>query len=210
MTCRQRLRLAITLLIAAFTNITDASAQISMSKNADGATTTYLAGQIPVPNGLMGMYAAIDNKTFTCTLIQQLKDGDLLPAMVSTAQAFSIDRVHAGYPLLAMIKGPDGEHRALMPALLKFKIDIQPGEVLHSDNLDIETTRKIKAGDSVTVLYINGPVILSVEAAEEDRKAPEFPAKAKPWFTVFYNDINTKSRSATIDVWRVETNYVHH
>ena len=180
-----------------------ANAQISIAVNPDGTTTASLAGQMSVPKGLASMFATIDNKTFTCSLVSPVKgwvqnrakDGDVLAAMVSSGRAISMDR-EAGYPIMAMINGSDGDHRILMPGVLKFKIDIKPGAPLHADGYDIEAKRAIKAGDELPVLYINGPVILSVEALQE--------TLAKPLVSIFRAD--SKGRNATIGVWRIETN----
>jgi hypothetical protein len=50
-----------------------ANAQISARANADGTAATWLAGQMSVPNGLQAIFPAIDNETFTCSLVSQVR-----------------------------------------------------------------------------------------------------------------------------------------
>jgi hypothetical protein len=54
-------------------------------------------------------------------------------------------------------------------ALMKFKIDVPAGKVLHSSDslgFDIQMTRSIKAADTIAVLFVSGPAILAIEAAD--------------------------------------------
>jgi hypothetical protein len=174
-----------------FAAISTANAQVSM------------AGAMFVPKDFKTTFATIDNEAFTCTLVDdwmrtKAKEGDQLAAMVSRGQAFSMDE-EAGFPTLAMITGADGVMRVLMPAVVKFKIDVKVGAVLHLNGYDIHTSRTIKAGDSIPVLYINGPAILSVGAAGGVKAG----ARATPWFSAFRTDAT--NRAATIGVWRIET-----
>jgi len=88
-----------------------------------------------------------------------------------------MDETDYGYPLAAMAKGADGERRLLMPATLKFKMDLKAGEVLHLDGYDIETQQAVKAGESAQALVINGSVIISLTTTRET--APEDFRKLK-------------------------------
>jgi ankyrin repeat protein len=173
---------------------------ISISRDASGRTTTFLAGQMSVPKGLTGMFPTIDNNTFTCTLLRPLRDGDVLAAMVSTAEARSIEKA-AGYPVLAVITASDGGLRAFMPAVLTFKADIEAHAVLRADGFEIETARSIKAGTPIPVLYVNGPVILSAEVVE-DRTESTRGGQSTPLLSVFLS--GSQNRAATIGAWRIE------
>jgi hypothetical protein len=178
--------------------------------SAAAQTQTFLAGQMSVPKGLSGLFVPIDNNTFTCTVVKPLSDGDVLASMGARGQSWSIETNAAGDPIFAMLKGTDGQDRALLPAVLKLKIDIKAGAVLHIStegklSFDVETKRAIKAGDSISVLYINGPSIISFEA--DDRTGTS--SEAQPWFTAFVDDEKPASRRGDVDAWRTERNYVH-
>jgi len=166
-----------------------------------------------VPNGLADLFPAIDNEAFTCSLVSPVenwlrnraKPGDVSAAMVSSRGSISLDK-EAGYPILAMftIKASDGSLGvlAVMPGTLRFKIDVEAGSVLHSGGFDIETEQAFKAGDSVPVLYIAGPVIFSVRATEA--KAGSRPA---PLVRVFRTGLKLKYLTDWTNAWRIETGH---
>jgi hypothetical protein len=170
---------------------------------------TFLAGQITISKDLAPLLHALDNSIFTCTLVQPLKSGDVVAAMTSEDQAWSADKTRIGtdtvaYPILAMVKTSDGGFHSLFPAVLKVNVDVAAGAILHSGTHEIKTTRAIKAGDSIPVLFIDGQSILSVGAADGTTKDSE----AQPWFAVFEGDLKPDGRTAIVGAWRVEKDYV--
>jgi hypothetical protein len=147
---------------------------------------------------MMALFGTIDNATFSCSLVRPVSDGDVLAAMVSAGVSRSIEKA-AGYPVLTMIKASDGGVRAFIPALLKFKTNLEAHAVLHVAGFDIETARPITAGDAIPVWYVNGPAILSAEADGHRKDDPE--GKPTPWLSVF--PATMEGRDATIAAWRI-------
>ncbi len=207
------------LLLIMFGAVSGAYAQvpaITMSKDSSGKTRTFLASQLTVSKGLADMFSTVDINLFTCTLVQPFKEGDLIGAMASQDQAWSISTVALSvgtkdiqYPIMAELQGSDGGMRGLSPAMLTFKTDIKAGDVLHSNDFDIETKRSFKAGDSIPVLYIQGGSglwLLSVEAADATVPMTE----SKPLFTAISisKDATPDNRRATIEAWRTENGHV--
>jgi hypothetical protein len=183
---------------------------ISISQDASGKSRTFLASQLTISKGLADMFATVDINLFTCKLVQPFKEGDTIAAMAAQDQAWSVTTVplsvgtkHFQYPIMAEVKGSDGSMRGLSPAMLTLKTDIKAGDVLHSNDFDIETKRSFKAGDSIPVLYIQGGSgmwLLSVEAA--DAAAPM--TESKPLFTAISisKDVTPDNRRATIEAWK--------
>ena len=138
----------------------------------------------------------------------------MLATMMSNDQSYSVDTVplliginEVQYPILSIVNTSKGQQRAIMPAVLKFKTDIKAGKSLHSKDSDsflIETKRSIKAGDSIPVFLINGPVILSVEAADGTKKG----SKTQPWFTAIAGKPADNYLRDSIECWRIEIDHV--
>lgn len=209
---------ALPLLLFTF-NAAYAQPAISISKDASGKTRTFLASQFTIPTGFSGLFYNVDNSIFTCTLVQPLKEGDTIATIASHDQSWSAaktplligtDRVQ--YPIFATMTFSNGNTRAPLPAVLKFKIDIKAGAVLHStadaksNTFIIETKKAIKAGDSIPVLFINGPSILSVEATAKTKAS----SGSQPWFIAFVTESKPDDKRESIEAWRIEKDYVGH
>jgi len=188
-----------------------AVAQISISNGR-----ASVAGQITVPEGVSDVIHDVDTKAFTCTQVRPLKDGEVIASMNSTDQLISVNTVplrigteYVQYPILAWIISK-GHDLFLSPATLKFKIDIKAGTVVHTDGplaFDVKTERSIKAGDSIAVILISftgGPAILSAETGE----GTTIGSTAQPWFTAFPGYVKPDDRSAIIQAFQIEKDYV--
>ena len=177
--------------------------------NAQGGRT-FFAGQTSLSVDLAAELHAFDNDIFTCTAVRPLKAGDVVAMMLSEDQGWSVAKTPIGtdkvaYPVMAMLKRSDGKFLSVFPAILKINTDIKAGAVLHAGSHEIKTTRSIKAGDSIPVLFIGWRSILSVGATDRATKDSE----AQPWFTVFEGDAKLDERHDTFEAWRIEKEYVH-
>jgi len=166
---------------------------------------TFLAGKITVK----GDIPAIDNKAFACTQVRV--KGEEFASMTSEDQAWSIDKMplligttDVGYPMMAMLKCSDGNFCDVFPVILKAKIEIKAGELIHSDGYAIDVKRSVKAGDSIPAIRVGKTFVLSVEAAEGAKTSGE----AEPWFTALKEDTKANDRSTAIEAWRIETAHV--
>jgi len=124
----------------------------------------------------------IDSDAFICTPVKQLKAGETISAFVTQSHSLSMGNVKLkqfAYPFVAMVKSSNGEAFTIFPAVLKAKIDIKTGNVMHLKGFAIETKRPIKAGDKIPVLVI-GDNILSVDAVKRTDGSEDMP-----WFTAF-------------------------
>ena len=155
------------------------------------------------------MFYVIDNERFLCTPIEEPRTlGAVLDAIGSADQTWSVKATSLSngsravrYPIFGDVRTASGERRVLIPATLKVKIDIQAGQILHTKDplvFDITATRSIKAGESFSVLFINGkndtPSILAVETAN-----------GAPFFTAFLRNEDPEARRAAIEAWRIES-----
>ena len=104
------------------------------------------------------------------------------------------------FPIYAAVNCSDGNWWALYPAILKAKTDIKAGAVLHSDGYQIETSRAVKAGESISVLLLGDWFLLSIEAADGVRKRDDL----KPWLTVVKDDVKATDRASAFQAWRIE------
>ena len=197
--------------------ITKSQPAISMSTDSSGHSRTFLASTVTVPDGVQDLLYMGDTNTFTCSLIQPIKGGDTIPAMMSEDQWWSAaktplligtNKVQIQYPVFGMLpKCSDGIGKVLLPAVMKIKSDIKAGEVIECKGTDrvfaIETARSLKAGDTISVLLMNGPAILSVEAASGSEGSD-----TKPLLTVFGSKWKPEIRRGWIEAWRTEREYV--
>jgi hypothetical protein len=182
------------------------------SNDAGGKSGTFGAGQIKISGYLVDLFYVIDNDIFLCTPIEEPRTlGAVLDAIGSADQTWSVRATSLSngaravrYPIFADVRTANGERRVLIPATLNVKIDIQAGQVLHTKDplvFDITATRSIKAGESLSVLFINGkndtPSILSVETAN-----------GAPVFTAFLRSDNPDARRAAMEAWRIESDRV--
>ena len=178
---------------------------ISTSRGpASGGSKTFFAGSFKISQDVGAVLRTLDNNSFACTLIQPLENGTEIAAMTSEDQAWSIAKTPGGYPIEGMVKSSDGKFRSIFPAVLKAKVDIRAGAVLHSGRYDIETQRPIKAGDSIPALFIGGRSLLSIDSSGVAGRA----SAARPWFTVFEGDAKPDERRAVVEAWAVEENHV--
>jgi hypothetical protein len=186
----------------------------SDSKDIGVKYRTFLPGQIQVSHTLASAFYVIDNNIFTCTPIEGPRtEGAVLAAVASEDQTWSISTMSlldgttsVQYPVYASVQTPSGERRSLLPGTLKFKVDIKPGEVLHSTGnlfFDVTTRQPIKAGSSMSVLVLNyvksEPSILSVAAAD-----------GQPTLSAFLRNRKPGGRGADIDAWRIVRDHVLH
>jgi hypothetical protein len=127
----------------------------------------------------------IDTDAFACAVVEPVKADESYSAFVNAkeGQAWSMTNVQVeqyAYPIMAMVKSSNGQSFTIYPALLKAKINIKAGDVLHSGKYAIETTRQIKAGETFPVLIVSDSV-LSAEAA----KGAVEGSDSKPLFAAF-------------------------
>jgi hypothetical protein len=198
--------------------------QTSISISSDpttGKSRTFLGGQLQ----MSADFQAFENNSFSYTPVQPLRKGDVVAAMVSEGQAWSVDtagarqrvqdekgyptkgRTSSGevttmlaeYPVAAIVKTSDGKFCALHPAILKAKIDTKAGNVVHSDGYQIEVQRSFKAGEAIPVLVV-GDGILSIEATHVDG--------SKPSFAAFKDDMKPNARASAIEAWRTAKEHV--
>ena len=156
-------------------------------------------------NGLSGVY----NNAFACTPVHPLKKGDTLAADISNYEIWgrehaqlSVGTYNVKHPILGLVaetfKDKDGseyfKYVTVYPTVCKAKTDIKAGVALHSSGYVIETSRSVKAGDSIPAVCVYGDEILSVGAGSE----------ARPWFTAFPEGTKSDPRSHAIEVWNKE------
>lgn len=183
---------------------------ISVSTDSSGKARTFLAGHVNVSPGMSGLFSDIDNDLFSCKAIKPIKDGDVIPGMGSSDQFWSTDTVTVSvggkainYPRWAMVQTAGGLV-AFLPAVITFKIAVRPGQSVSTKasvddpyTFNIRSDRPIKAGDRITVLYLNGPTILSPAAAETANVRDRHP-----WLEIFVNQEDTSKRQTKLDAWR--------
>lgn len=165
---------------------------------------TFVAGQITV-----GDISSVDNKAFAVAHVQV--KGEVFAAMASEDQAWGINKIpllnstsEVQYPIWGSVKCSDGKFKSVFPVVLKAKVDIEAGHVIHSDGYEIEVKRSVKAGDSIPAIRVGDTSVVSAEAAEGAKKSSE----ARPWFTAFKEDTKANDRSTIIEAWRIENDHV--
>jgi hypothetical protein len=108
------------------------------------------------------------------------------------------------YPVVGIIAHPLPNDMVafyvLQPATLKAKVDIKPGQAIHSGGLEINVTRSVKAGDSIPAIFDGYGRVLSAEADEG------LKSESKPWFTAFKEGTDPDDRADAIRAWRIEKN----
>lgn len=183
---------------------------ISISTDPSGKARSFLAGHVKVSSGMSGLFSDIDNDLFSCKAIKPIKDGDVIPGMGSRDQFWSTDTVTVSvggnamnYPRWAMVQTAGGLV-ALLPAVITFKIAVRPGQSVNTKasvddpyTFNIHSDRPIKVGDRITVLYLNGPTILSPAAAETANARGRHP-----WLEIFVNQEDASKRQAKLEAWR--------
>ncbi|MGD0629992.1 MAG: hypothetical protein ABR987_11585 [Terracidiphilus sp.] len=203
----ERLR-SIALFTATLATVSALSAQVSVSRNGGGESVAWIAGDMSTNTAEAGLFADVENKTFGCSLLppvmrylQNLKEGDRLAGMVSERGAISSGR-EGGWPIKAIIKIDKDHFVVIMPGTLTMKVSVNAGEVLHTDDYDIKSTRAVKAGDSISVLYIlplweaNFKVFLST--GEDDTVPPN--QRAAPWLSALHSGVD--NRDGIVAAWR--------
>lgn len=171
--------LTIALLVSLLFAISFANAQTKRPKTSDvnDNATTFETAQLTVTQELSSLFYDVDNDIFACTLANgPLQQGDVIDVMASKNQTWSVNTVPLPVgtakikcPIIGAVKGLNGDVQVLLPALMRFKVDIPAGRVLHSTGslgFDIESTRSIKAGDTIAVLFVSGPATLAIEATD--------------------------------------------
>jgi hypothetical protein len=180
---------------------------------------TFMGGEMSVHSDVQ----PFENKSFSCAPIQPLNVGDHFIAMVSGDQSWARDtasdrqghyhvttlpenqggKLLGACPVLGMVTTSDGKPKTLYPAVLKPKADIAATNAVSSDVYQIEAKRPVKTGDQIAVLVIGG-ALLSIESDVADAKNSE----AKPWFSIFKDDMKPGDRASTIEAWRIERKYI--
>jgi hypothetical protein len=177
-----------------------------LSAQTGGAPPAPSQGHISVD----GDISPIDMPMFTCTPVASFKDGDKVPALISDNEAWSVTTKplqlgtkSVSFPILATIKNVAGETEVLVPAILKIKTQINPGAPLHTNGLQVTTTRTLKAGELLAVLAV-GDSVISLEASSN----PQNPADLKPSFTIFPDDCPAAEQASHIAAWAMELKHV--
>jgi len=178
------------------TGCSQAYGQISI-----GPGGVSLAGQISVGADV----GTIEKKTFTCTPRQPLMKGDVIAAMVSAGEAWSITTAsvkvgqrQVDWPILAILGGA-----AIYPANFKPKVELKAGEKLVSDGYEIRALRGLKAGETIPVILIGGSM-LSIEGVE----VVTGKKNSQPYLTAWTEGTTPKEREALIEVWRSADRHV--
>ncbi len=139
-------------------------AQDSRPSITIGGGKTILPGELTIGTDIL----PVETKSFTCATVQLFKKDDKIPGMLEIGQnghnnlwSASNHSVQVGtgqiaYPNAAIVASSDGHGHTLFLAVLMAKTDIKAGETLRSDGYQIETKRAVKAGGSISVLYIIG------------------------------------------------------
>lgn len=184
---------------------------ISISTDSSGTARTFLASHFNVSPGTSGLFSDIDNDLFSCKAIKPINDGDVIPGMGSSDQFWSTDTVTVSvggksinYPRWVILQTAGGLV-AFLPAVITFKVPVRPGQSVNTKasvddpyTFNIRSDRPIKAGDRITVFYLNGPTILSPAAAGTANARGQHP-----WLEIFVNQEDASKRQAKLDAWRV-------
>ncbi|MGH9344903.1 MAG: hypothetical protein ACRD19_14225 [Terriglobia bacterium] len=185
-------------------------AQISQRSTTPESGVALFLGEISIGGDLLAK--PIQTESFTCTPLQLIKGGEKLRAVYEITEGRSamwsiskrslqVGTRQVAYPIDALVTTSDGVGHGLVPAILRAKTNIEPGEMLHSGEYQIETNRALKAGDSVPVLFIAGDdgamSIMSIETG----------ANGKPWFAA-YKNIKLHDRASFVETWRLAKQYV--
>jgi hypothetical protein len=152
---------------------------------------------------LTGDIPSLDNKAFACTQAPYIKNGSQFAARGSWSMdtdSVEVDGRAADVPTIAMLSCSDGSSLCVFPAVLKAKIDMKAGEIIHSDGYEIQTTRAVKAGETIAVFRVGDTSVVSVAS---DGKGANADA-SNPWFTAFKEATKTSDRSVSIDAWHAE------
>lgn len=182
---------------------------VTSVQNSQPSTTfrngrTILPGEISIGAAI----PAIETKSFICTPFQPFKKGDKLPATFEldrqgqqTSWSVSKHPLQIGadqvvYPVIVI-----GLGHTLLTAVVKAKTDINAGETLRSDGYQIETKRAVRAGDSISVLFIIGNMNISLLSIESD-------SDGRPWFRAFMDDMKPDARTSAIEAWRMVRQHV--
>jgi hypothetical protein len=172
--------------------------------------------QLHVTQELASVIFDVGNDLIACSLIGgPLRVGATIPMRVSGTQAWSLRTVSLSVglstievPVIAAMRCPDGQVRILVPARVKVRGHLIPGQMRRATNpsdFDISTTRPLAIGDDFAGFFVTGPSVLSFEAASpsDDRRVE------RPWFTAFQGDAPRPSRDNTIAAWRAEIHRNH-
>jgi hypothetical protein len=111
-----------------------------------------------------------------------------------------VDGRRADVPTIAILPYSDGSSQIVFPAVLKVKIDMKAGEVIHSDGYEIQAKREVKAGDTIAVFRVGGTSIVSIAKDAPNAK----PGETGPWFTAVKEATKKDDRSIAIDAWHAE------
>ena len=230
MSPRRLLAVLILTLVLTLAILVSAQAPQATTPATNSKTKMLLAGQLEIALD----FQAVENNSFSYTPVQPLMKGDVVAAMVSEDQAWSINTagerqsrqdekgypskgrtssreltaVLATYPVVAMVKTSDGKVHSLYPAIFKAKTDIKAGDVVDSEGYQIETRRSVKAEEPVPVLIVeDGTGRTPVASAILSLEAALSPA-LKPSLAAFQDSMKQKDRASAIEAWRTEKEHV--
>jgi hypothetical protein len=151
----------------------------------------------------VGDVPSVDNKAFVCTHASYLKKD----AQFAASGSWSMDTasVNIGgqlfnFPDIAILPCTDGTELSVFPALVRSKIDIKAGDVIHVDGYEIEAKMAVKAGDTIDVFCVGSTSIVSVQGAKSINDTP--------WFTAFNESAKVNDRSVAIEARQAEWRHV--
>ena len=183
-------------------NAQDPSVSIQGHLDAHGKVVyvTYLAGQLLVSRDITGA----SNAAFSWASIRPLKKGDVLSAQVSEDQSWSVETAQLSdapfdgkdnfpFPVMAQL-----EHQSVFPAVLKMKVAIKPGAVIHAGGYEILASRAVSPGDTIPIRCVGNDSLLAVWADPD----------VKPWLTVFKDGAKPTERALDVEAWLVFKNHV--
>lgn len=180
----------------------DPSVSIQGRINAHGKVvySTYLAGHLLVSRDNTGA----SNAAFSWAAIRPLKKGEALSAQVSEGQGWSVETAQLSdaafdgkdylpFPVMAQL-----EHQSVFPAVLKMRVAIKPGTVIHSGGYEITASRAVSPGDTIPILCVGNDSLLAVWADPD----------VTPWLTAFKDGAKPAERALDIEAWLVFKNHV--
>ena len=162
---------------------------------------TFLPGRLSIAKDITPLETAV----FTCKPVIEFKQDDELASLVSENEAWSekkhsveINKRHLTYPVFGIVKASDGAFHSLIAATVTFKKEIQAGKVSNLDGFSITTSRTVKTGETIPVVWVATGVILSIEPSTVDANKKEQPS---PWLKISKIGLQPKNNSIAVEMW---------
>lgn len=214
MKCRKQRQLVCwTVLGVVFLICCESRSQISISTDEEEGSRVYLAGTIKIGDDI----SAVQNSLFTCAPIESFKVGDVIAAMVSGDESYSITKkfLEVGdsqynYPVVSVLNDT-----AVIPGILWTKTNFVADKRIYADGFKIEAKRDIKSGAAISVLLI-GSSFVSIEAVRHSTNSLEpvligykYPS-AQNGLADFANGgiQENDSHVQLLEAWRLENGHV--